>query len=368
MIPFVDLKQQYNFHKDAFDKAMSDVCGAGAYVLGPEVSRFEKRFAEYLGVAETIGVASGTDALRLSCKALGIGLGDEVLIPANTFIATALAVYDLGATIVPVDVDPETYLLDLSDAESRITENTKAIIPVHLYGQCLDMDAIAEFTKKHNLLLVEDACQAHGAEWKGRRAGGFGATGCFSFYPAKNLGAFGDGGLISTNDPELARNLRLLRAYGSIEKYIHEIPGTNSRLDSIQAAVLNVKLDFLDKWNSGRFHAACRYSELLEGIDDVKTPAFDKNDPERHVFHLYIIQCEHREELMSQLGSRDIQCGIHYPQPIHLMQAFDFLGYKEGDFPVSEELAGRILSLPIFPEISDEQVEEVAEAIRVFYG
>lgn len=368
IIPFVDLKTQFAANKDNYVTAMESVCLSTAYILGPEVSRFEKRFAEYIGVEEAIGVATGTDALRLACHALDIGPGDEVLIPANTFIATALAVYDLGGIVVPVDVHTETYLIDLADAQRKVTKKTKAIIPVHLYGQAVDMDQIAVFAEKNNLTIIEDACQSHGAFWKGKRTGSFGAAGCFSFYPAKNLGAFGDGGMITTSNQALARKLRLLRNYGSVEKYIHEMPGTNSRLDSLQAAVLNVKLEFLDEWNARRFAAACRYADALSEIPGVVPPAFDHSNPSSHVFHLFVVQCERRDELLFRLNSSGIQCGIHYPQPIHLLKAFESLKLGLGSVPLSESLASKILSLPMFPEITEDQVNRVVEVIRAFYG
>lgn len=368
IIPFVDLKTSYIANRKAFDKAISSVCLSSAYILGPEVQRFEERFADYIGVSEAIGVANGTDALRLTCQALGIGKDDEVLIPANTFIATALAVHDLGGRVVPVDIDPHTYLIDLTDAQNKISERTKAMIVVHLYGQCADMDQVLSFIEQNRLLLIEDACQSHGAAWKGKRTGGIGIAGCFSFYPAKNLGAFGDGGMITTHQVLLAKKLRLLRNYGSVEKYIHEYPGTNSRLDSLQAAVLNVKLDSLDDCNVRRFEAACRYAEGLNNVNEIVLPTFDRNNPLGHVFHLFVIQCDSRSDLMNYLNSEGIQYGIHYPRPIHLHQAFESLGIGPGSLPVSESLANKILSLPMFPEITSEQTSRVVKAIKAFYG
>lgn len=368
IVPFVDLRKQYLLHRAELDHAMQNTCEAGSFILGPEVSRFERNFADYLGVQEAVGLASGTDALRLAAGALGIAPGDEVLVPDNTFIATALAVLSLGAAPVPVDIDPSTYLLDLKDAKTRLTSRTKAIIPVHLYGRCLDMDAVTIFAKEHGLAVIEDACQAHGAMWKGKRAGTFGDAGCFSFYPSKNLGAFGDGGLIATNDPLLADRLRRVRNYGSLKKNSHETPGENSRLDGIQAAVLNVKLPFLEEWNRARFRAACRYAELLEGIQGVRVPDFDRADIPGHVFHLFVIQCEKRDKLLAYLGEKGIQAGIHYPVPIHRHQAFSSLGWGKEKYSVAEELAEKILSLPIFPEITDDQLDYVASAVEAFYG
>ena len=368
IVPFVDLKQQYINHRDKFEKAISDVCLKSSYVLGREVENFEIRFADYLGVKETVGVNSGTDALILTSIALGIGPGDEVLVPANTFIASALGIYSAGATIVPVDVDEESFLMDFSDAESRITDKTKAIVAVHLFGQSINMDVLMDFAEKYNLLVIEDACQSHGAVWKGKRTGSFGAAGCFSFYPAKNLGAFGDGGLIATNDSSLAVELRLLRNYGSMEKHVHKIPGTNSRLDSLQAAILNVKLDFLDSFNKRRYSAACMYADALNDIKSVKMPVFDSDDTARHVFHLFVIRCERRDELMKFLNEKGIQCGIHYPVPVHHHRAFETLNLNKSSLPVAEKLAGEILSLPIYPEISNEQICRVVDHIKIFYG
>lgn len=368
MIPFVDITRQYKNHSAAFQRALEDVCSSAAFILGPEVARFEKRFADYIGVKEAVGVASGTDALRLACMACGVERGDELLVPANTFIATAAAVYDIGAIPVPVDADPETFLMDMKDAEKKVNNTTKAIIPVHLYGQSMNMDLLSAFALKHNLLVIEDACQAHGAIWNGRRVGGFGAVGCFSFYPSKNLGAFGDGGLATTNDSGLAEKLRMMRNYGSIRKNVHEIPGTNSRLDSIQAAILNVKLDFLDEWNEKRFKAACRYADALCDIEELKLPAFNRKDISRHVFHLFVVQCERRENLLGFLRDKDIQCGIHYATPIHLHPSLKSLGFREGACPVSEMFSKKIVSLPIFPEISEEQTLTVINAVREFFG
>lgn len=368
IVPFVDLKKQYLLHRTEFDHAMQQTCETGSFILGDEVSTFERGFADYLGVSETVGLANGTDALRLVAAALGVGPGDEVLVPCNTFIATALAIFSLGASPVPVDIDPSSYLIDLTEAKKHLTSRTKAIIPVHLYGKCLDMDAVMFFAQEHRLAVIEDTCQAHGAKWKGKCAGTFGDAGCFSFYPSKNLGAFGDAGLASTNSAPLADKLRLARNYGSTKKNCHEIPGENSRLDSIQASVLNVKLPFLDEWNQARFNSACRYTELLEGIKGISTPDFDSTDISGHVFHLFVVKCEKRDKLLSYLAENGIQAGIHYPVPIHLHPAFGSLGLKKGEYPITEEVSEKILSLPIFPEISDEQINYVTSTVETFYG
>lgn len=368
VIPFVDLKAHYIANREIFEQAMREVCVSSSYILGPHVERFEKKFVEYIGAVEAIGVASGTDALRLSCQAISVAIGDEVLVPVNTFIASALGVSDLGATVVPVDVDAGSFLMDMNDAEEKVTAKTKAIMPVHLYGQSMNMDALMDFAEAHNLAVIEDACQSHGAMWKGRRTGSFGSCGCFSFYPAKNLGAFGDGGIVTTNDSEIADKLRLLRNYGSVKKYVHKIRGTNSRLDSMQAAVLNVKMDFLEERNRKRFSAACRYADGLKNIGDIIVPSFDRNDIARHVFHLFVIQCQRRDELMRCLNDHRVQCGIHYPVPIHQHAAFESLGHKKGSFPVAEASADRILSLPMYPEITDSQIDVVINTIAEFYG
>ncbi|RJX31668.1 MAG: DegT/DnrJ/EryC1/StrS family aminotransferase [Desulfarculus sp.] len=367
-IPFVDLGLQYKEHRKVFQEALEEVCTRGSYVLGPQVARFEENFARYLRAEACVAVASGTDALKLSLWALGICLGDEVLTPANTFIATALAVSSLGAVPVMVDVDPQTFLLDLTDAERKVSPACKAVIPVHLYGQAADMDAVTAFAQRHGLLVVEDACQSHGAQWRGRCSGTMGRTGCFSFYPAKNLGAFGDGGMICTNDLQVAQHFRLLRNYGSTEKYRHQIIGTNSRLDSLQAAVLDKKLPFLDGWNARRFQAACLYRDLLAGMDEVRAPLFDADDPARHVFHLFVITCRDRDGLKDYLQGAGVECGIHYPVPVHLHEAYRGLQRNLGMAPVAEELSGRILSLPMFPEITPEQITIVVDRIKEFYA
>lgn len=366
-IPFVDLKQQYALHQAAFKGAMEQVCAAAAFILGPEVAKFEKGFADFLEVKEVIGVANGTDALCLALEALGLGPGAEVLLPANTFVATAYAVHRVGATVVPVDVDADSFLMDLEDAARRLTERTKAIIPVHLFGQACDMDALNAFAARHNLMVIEDAAQAHGARWGGKRVGGLSPAGCFSFYPGKNLGAFGDGGAVATNDAALADRLRLLRNYGSTQKYRHDLPAGNSRLDSVQAAVLNVKLEMLEDWNRRRFQAACRYTDGLKGVEGIKVPVFDQGAPERHVFHLYVIRSSRRDELLAHLGQAGIGAGIHYPVPIHLHPAYAYLSRGRGSCPVAEKLADEILSLPMFPEITAEQVDTVIQSIRDFH-
>jgi dTDP-4-amino-4,6-dideoxygalactose transaminase len=367
-VPFVDLKKQYKDLAAELENVLIEACSSASYILGPQVEQFEQAFSRYVGTLHGVGVASGTDALKLSLQALGIGRGDEVLVPANTFIATALGAFDLGFKPVPVDIDPKTFLMDLSDAEKKVSNKTRAMIPVHLYGQVMDLDQLCDFGQQYKISVVEDACQAHGARWKDRGAGSAGITGCFSFFPSKNLGAFGDGGIITTNDEILAKRLQMIRNYGSTTKYLHEIRGSNSRLDAIQAAVLQVKLAHLDGWNRKRFAAACRYSDYFREVPGCRPPSYDPSQPDRHVFHLYVLECDRRDELMSYLNAKGIQCGVHYPVPLHLHKSFSDWGYKIGICPHAERLSERILSLPIFPEITTEQVDYVAAAIFKFYG
>jgi len=301
----------------------------------------------------------------LTLEGLGIGKGHEVILPANTFIATALAVSAAGATPVLVDCDSETYTLDVAAVEASISARTGAVIPVHLYGQVAEMDPLIRVAGRKGLKIVEDACQAHGATYKGRRCGSLGEAGCFSFYPAKNLGAFGDGGAIVTSDPALAQNVRLLRNYGSAVKYVHEVQGDNSRLDALQAAVLRVKLRRLEDWNASRRRIASRYSEEMGDLP-VKLPHVSADS--QHVFHLYVIQVDRRDQFLKVMQSSDIDCGIHYPRPIHLQPAYARLGYDRGSFPVSESIAERLVSLPIYPEMTDDQVGQVVQAVRSFFG
>jgi len=362
MIPFVDLKTQFQTHRDEFMQAIEQVLQSAAFILGPDVSRFEKEFAAFVGSRFAVGVASGTDALHLALRAAGIGAGDEVITVTNTFYATTAAIELAGARPVLVDCDADTYLIDIDALERAVTPRTKAIIPVHLYGQVAPMDSIIEFARKHNIIIVEDACQAHGARYKGQGAGTFGLAGAFSFYPGKNLGAFGDGGAVTTDDEELYNKLVALRNYGSPQKYQHPIFGTNSRLDSVQAAVLRVKLRYLEGWNSARVRAAERYRKNLSGVAGIKLPALVEDST--HIYHLFVIQVPGgRDEILQKLAAREIYCGIHYPIPLHLQQAYAYLGYREGDFSVAESAAQKILSLPMFPEITEDQIDRVSEAL-----
>ena len=363
-IPFVDLQAQYQSPKPEVDKAVQAVMERGDFILGGAVSEFEVQFARYCGVKHCVGVDSGYSALELIMRAHGIGLGDEVITAANTFIASTLAISNAGATPVLVDCDPETYNIDVTKIEAAITSRTKAIMPVHLYGQTADMDAIRSIARDHGLYVFEDAAQASGARYKGRMAGGLGDAAGFSFYPGKNLGAYGDGGAVTTNDPEIADKVRLLRNIGQKVKYYHEVKGFNNRLDTMQAAVLRVKLPYLDEWNAERRRAAASYEALLDGLPVVAPQAADFAE---HIYHLYVVRLSEREALMAYLKDQGIATGLHYPIPIHLQPAYAELGYKRGDFPVTEAYAETIMSLPIFPELSDEKVAYVVRAIRQFY-
>ena len=360
-VPFLDLKAQYQTIKPEIDAAIAGVIENTNFILGPQVAAFEKAFAEYVGSAFCVGVNSGTAALQVALMACGIGQGDEVIVPSFTFFATAETVSVLGAVPVFVDVDPVSYTISAAEIEKAITPRTRAIIPVHLYGHPADLDPIRALAEQHNLHVIEDAAQAHGAQYKGRRVGGLSTAGCFSFYPSKNLGAYGEAGAIVTNDEDLARQLRLLREHGQTSKYAHAIVAYNFRLEEIQAAVLNVKLAHLDKWNNGRRERAARYNELLSDTGLVLPREMDYA---RHVYHVYAVQCDHRDDLQKRLAARGIQTGVHYPIPVHRQAAYASLGYKAGDLPVTERLSERVLSLPLFAELTDAQQLAVAEAIR----
>lgn len=362
MIPLVDLKTQYGLHREAFLEAVEGVLNSSSFILGEHVAAFERKFAAFIGTRFAVGVASGTDALHLSLRACGVSPGDEVITAANTFFATVSAIQLAGARPVLVDCHPETCLMDAGALERAITPQTRAIIPVHLYGQVAPMDEITALAKGYALIVIEDACQAHGADYKGRRAGTFGAAAAFSFYPGKNLGAFGDGGAVTTDDDTVCGKLLALRNYGSTEKYHHPAFGVNSRLDALQAALLTVKLDFLEKWNAARQRAAARYRNNLKGCPAIRLPV--QADHSTHVYHLFVIQVEgDRDALVEQMRRRDIQCGVHYPIPLHLQAACSGLGYRRGDFPHAEALAKKIISLPLFPEITDAQIDYVSASL-----
>jgi len=363
-IPFVDLQAQHKPLMEEIDKAVRSVIGTTGFILGPETGNFEKEFAEYFGAKHCVGLGSGTDALYLSLLALEIGKGDEVIVPALTFAASALAITYTGATPVFVDVDEKTYNIDPAKIEKAITPKTKALMPVHLYGQPAAMDKILAIAKTHKLFVVEDACQAHGATFQDKKAGTFGDVACFSFYPSKNLGACGDGGALITASDKIDAKIRMLRNYGQPVRYVHKELGFNSRLDSLQAAILRIKLRHLDQWNAGRRQAAAHYNELLKGAP--VTLPYEAPDA-KSVYHLYVVRAARREELRQALGEAGIDTGIHYDTPLHLQECFRYLGYKDGDFPVAEKAAREIVSLPMFPELSKEDVELVARTLKRFY-
>jgi dTDP-4-amino-4,6-dideoxygalactose transaminase len=364
-VPFVDLNAQYRSLQPDLEAALRRVFNHAAFILGQEVASFEAEFAAYLGIPYAVGVSSGLDALRLVLLGLGIGPNDQVILPVNTYIATALAVSATGASPVLVDVDEERFGIDIQAFERAITPRTRAVIPVHLYGEPCDMEGVLEIAKRHGLFVVEDACQAHGAHWRGRPCGTLGDAGCFSFYPSKNLGAAGDGGMVVTHKPELAENVRLLRDYGQGRKYHHVIKGWSARLDAVQAALLRVKLPHLDAWNKCRAKHSALYGTLLANVEGIQPPP-SLPAPD-HIYHLYVIRVKRREALIEHLKRRRIQTGIHYPVPIHLQPAYADLSYQKGNFPTAERLAEEILSLPMYPELKEEQIELVATTVRDFY-
>ncbi len=362
-VPFLDLKTQYETIREEVVAAVEGVFDQTSYILGPQVQRFEQAFALFLGASHVAGVANGTDSLVLSYQALGIGPGDEVIIPAHTFVATAIGVLSAGAKPVLVDIDESTFLLDYAKLEGAVTPRTKAICPVHLYGRACDMDRVTSFAQKHGLAIVEDAAQSHGAKWKGKVTGTFGAFGSFSFYPGKNLGAYGDGGAVCTNSPELNSKVRRLRNYGSEVKYEHPERGTNSRLDSVQAAILEIKLKHLNDWNAKRHAAAVKYAERLAHLSSRGVVIPDVRTAEEHVFHLFVVQVDNRSGVIESLAKSGVATGIHYPTPFYLQGGYRDLEYGVGSFPVTEKISSRILSLPMFPEITDAQIDYVVEKL-----
>lgn len=363
-VKFVDLSVQHKALETEIKDVFNRVLANCSFVLGPEVEKFEKAFAAYCGVDHCVAVTNGTAALQLTLQGLGVGPGDEVITVAHTFIATAEAINAASARPVFVDIDPVSYTMDPAVLEKAITARTKAIIPVHLYGQPADMDAINAIAAKHNLPVIEDSCQAHGAKYKGRRAGSLGTAACFSFYPSKNLGACGEGGAITTNDAELAKKLHMLRDHGSVKKYEHDFPAYNLRLEGIQGGVLAVKLPHLDGWNDNRRVLAKRYNELFAG-SKIATPR--QMPYAEHVYHLYVVVVEDREALRKALSEQGIENGLHYPVPLHLQKAYADLGYKKGDFPVSEHVAANHVSLPMYAELPVEHVEHVAKTVREIF-
>ncbi|MFE1746446.1 DegT/DnrJ/EryC1/StrS family aminotransferase [Coleofasciculus sp. H7-2] len=368
-IPFVDLQLQHQPLQTQIEEAVRGTIQRGDFILGQAVADFEAAFASACGVAYGIGVASGTDALALGLEACGIGAGDEVILPTNTFIATLIGVTHAGATPILVDCDPQTALIDFTAAEKAVTPKTKAIVPVHLYGQMVSPRQLLDFASAHNLIVFEDAAQAHLAEREGYRAGSIGKAAAFSFYPSKNLGALGDGGMVITDDEAIAQKMRSLRNYGSSRKYYHTESGTNSRLDTLQAAVLNIKLPHLADWNQARNQAAQQYDVLLKPLANSGIFSLQNQNGNGHIYHLYVIRITKacpldRQTIQDKLAAVGIQTGIHYPIPCHLQPAFENLGYQAGDFPQAEALALEILSLPMYPGLSDTQVHQVIDTLQ----
>ena len=381
-VPFLDLKAQYKQIESEVVPAVTEAMAAGMFIGGPQVTGFEAEFAAFCESRYCIGVGSGTDALRFALMAAGIGPGDAVITAPNTFIATTEAISQVGATPIFVDVDPQTYtmdpqkLIDFVEKGSPLpliqTQNTKypnrlkAICPVHLYGQPANMDPILDISRQFDLVVIEDACQAHGALYKGRKAGSLSTAGCFSFYPGKNLGAFGEAGAVVTQDEETSRKIRMIRDHGQAQKYFHDIEGYNGRLDAIQAAVLRIKLKRLHVWNNSRRKNAALYTELLQDVSGITLPV--KAELTESVYHLYVILADNRDGLQKFLSEKGIATGLHYPLPLHLQKAYAHLGHKKGDFPVAEHTAERLLSLPMYPELTEEQIHYVCSSIRQFVG
>lgn len=360
-VPFLNLKAQYDAIAQEVEHSIKEVLGSCAFSGGPYVERFETEFASFCGAGHAVGVGSGTDALWLALMALGVKAGDEVITAPNSFIATAEAISLTGAEPVFVDVGEGSFTMDPALLERTITPRTKAIIPVHLFGQTADMDPILAIARRHGLAVVEDACQAHGAEYQGRRAGSLGDAGCFSFYPGKNLGAYGEAGGVVTNDRQLAEKIRMLRDHGQSRKYYHEMVGTNGRMDGIQGAVLSVKLRYLDAWNAARRVHAETYRRVLQGVASVKAPK--EMQYGRHVYHVFAVRAEGRERLIEALAQSGIACGVHYPVPIHLQRAYAGRCQGTGTFPVAERCAQEFLSLPMFPELTEEQIAFVGQEL-----
>ena len=363
-VPFLDLKAQYNSIKGEIGAALQQVLENTAFAGGPFVAQFEKEFAAFCGTRHAIGVGSGTDALWAALIAAGVGPGDEVITVPDTFIATAEAISFCGARPVFVDIEEATYNMDPAKLEVAITPKTKAVIPVHLFGQMTDMDPIMQIARKRKLYVIEDAAQAHGAEYKGKKAGSVGDAGCFSFYPGKNLGAYGEAGAVVTNNDEFADKMRMFRDHGQSKKYYHDMVGWNARMDGFQGAVLTVKLKHIDAWNEARRKNARSYNELLSSTNALILPK--EAASARHVYHIYAIRVPNRDAFMAALGEKDIATGIHYPVPLHLTGAYRSLGYKAGDFPVAERCANEFVSLPMYPELTAEQISYVAGCVKDF--
>ncbi|MFQ5977118.1 MAG: DegT/DnrJ/EryC1/StrS family aminotransferase [Candidatus Heimdallarchaeota archaeon] len=361
-VPFISVKPNWKTLKNEILKALGEVVEKGDFILGEFVEDFEKRFAAYCGTRYALGVSSGTTALHLALLALGIGPGDEVITVSNTFIATAEAIHYVGARPIFVDIDRETYTIDCAKIRDRISERTKAILPVHLYGQVCEMDKLLEIAAEYDLKIIEDACQAHGAEYKGKKAGSFGDLACFSFYPTKNLGAIGEAGAILTNNEDLCKKIIMLRNHGQVQKDEHHLIGYNARMSGIQGAALTVKLDYLDRWNAQRRQVANQYNKFLDSFQKIATPV--EADYRKHTYHLYVIQCPDGAQLKNRLAREGIDTRQHYPKPIHLQKAFSHLHHEEGSLPITEDVTKRVLSLPMHPGLPSEEIQYVSNAIR----
>lgn len=364
-IRFVDLQKQYNSLKNEIDQAISSVINDTAFIGGKYVKEFEEAFAEKAGVKHCIGVGNGTDALFIALTSLGIGRGDDVITVANSWISTSESISLTGANPVFVDIEEDTFNIDISKIEDKITKYTKAVLPVHLYGQPAKIEEIKQMCDKYDLFLIEDCAQAHFSKYNGKNTGTFGDAGTFSFYPGKNLGAYGDAGAIITNDDRLAKNVRMFANHGQLKKHDHWMEGVNSRLDGIQAAILSVKLKYIDKWNQLRHEHALMYNQLLSGIDEIKTPVLNENS--FHTFHLYVIRAENRDGLKDFLEMKGIDTAIHYPQPLPSLKAYNHMRYRPGDFPVANRYKDEILSLPMYPELTEDEIRTVAEEIHNYY-
>lgn len=361
-IPFIDFSQQYQSIKKEILEEMQKVFESGAFILGPQQKKFEEDFAKYCEVRYAVGVNSGTDALYLALSAFNVQSGDEVILPTHTFIATALCVSYTGAKPVFVDIEDETYNMDPEALKKAITKKTKVIIPVHIYGQAANMKEILAIAGKHGIKVVEDACQAHGAVYQGKKIGSLGDAACFSFYPTKSLGAFGDAGMVVTNDKRVQDEVVMLRDYGRVGRYEHKVKGYNSRMDTVQAVVLSAKLKFLDEWNQMRREKAAGYARFLKGVKGVATPKI--KDDRTHVFQTYAVRVKSRDKVMEGLKEKGVSALIHYPIPLHLQEAYRDLQYRRGDFPVAERIADEILSLPMFPHMTEEQIRYVCDSLK----
>jgi len=361
-VPFVDLKAQYDALREDIDGAIRHIVENTAFIGGEAVSGFEQEFAAFCGAAHCIGLGNGTDAIAITLKCLGIGAGDEVICPANSFIASSEAITLAGAGVVFVEVDERTQTMDPNLLESVITPRTRAILPVHLYGRPADMDALGEIAARHSLAVIEDAAQAHGALYKGRRVGTLGRAACFSFYPGKNLGAYGDGGAVVTDDDDLALRIRMFKNHGRVSKYDHEFEGTNSRLDGLQAAILRAKLPHLSAWSAARYEHARAYNQRLADVPGLCCP--DLPEPGGHVFHLFVVRTPRRDLLLEGLRKRGIACGVHYPIALPNLRAYGYLGHSREDFPLSSRHQDEVISLPIFPELTAAQRDHVCDTVE----